>query len=147
MPPDGAEREEYAAERGRRRRPTTRASGDAADIDWFADAASAPARRDDGEESDIRSWRPARLRLGEHLMGQLALTQLSARDQSLVDTLIEALDEDGYLSQSLEEIVEHAAAGTGGRDWMSCRSPCSICRTSTRPASARARPPSAWSCS
>ena len=36
----------------------------------------------------------------------MALTQLSERDQSAGHLLIEALDEDGYLSQSLEELVE-----------------------------------------
>jgi hypothetical protein len=29
---------------------------DAADIDWFTDAPSAVARRDDGEESGTRNW-------------------------------------------------------------------------------------------
>ena len=100
--------------RGARNTPPRRAtaptedspSGDTADIDWFADAASAPSRRDDDEESDYPQLAASTPTLREHLMGQLALTQLSARDKSLVATLIEALDEDGYLSQSLEEIAE-----------------------------------------
>ena len=104
-PPDGARREEYAAEAGTA--PVEDSpSGDTADIDWFADAASAPSRREDGEESDYPQLAASTPTLGEYLMGQLALTQLSARDKSLVNTLIAALDESGYLSQSLEEIVD-----------------------------------------
>jgi RNA polymerase sigma-54 factor len=105
VPPDGARREEYIADAVSA--PVDDApSGDAADIDWFADAASAPSRRDDGEESEYPQLAAGTPTLGEYLMGQLALTQLSARDKSLVNTLIAALDESGYLSQSLEEIVQ-----------------------------------------
>ena len=43
--------------------------------------------------------------LREHLLEQLSLTTLPNRDRSLVAALIEALDETGYLSQPLEEIV------------------------------------------
>ena len=42
----------------------------------------------------------------QHLCNQLSLTPLGARDRQLVGLLIEALDEDGYLSASLEELVE-----------------------------------------
>jgi len=104
-PPDGTRREEYAA--GAETAPAEDSpSHEAADVDWFADAASAPSRREDGEESDYPQLAAGTPTLGEYLMGQLALTQLSARDKSLVNTLIAALDESGYLSQSLEEIVE-----------------------------------------
>ncbi|MHB8666925.1 MAG: RNA polymerase factor sigma-54 [Burkholderiales bacterium] len=102
-PPDGVRREEYAADAA----PADDApSADTAEIDWFADAASAPSRRDDGEEAEYPQLAASTPTLGEYLMGQLALTQLSARDKSLVNTLIAALDESGYLSQSLEEIVD-----------------------------------------
>ena len=43
--------------------------------------------------------------LREHLIGELALTNLGARDRALVGLLIDALDEDGYLTQSLEDIA------------------------------------------
>ena len=104
-PPDGTRREEYVA--GAETAPAEDSpSHEAADVDWFADAASAPSRREDGEESGYPQLAAGTPTLGEYLMGQLALTQLSARDKSLVNTLIAALDESGYLSQSLEEIVE-----------------------------------------
>ena len=43
--------------------------------------------------------------LRDHLNGELALTNLGARDRALVELLIDALDEDGYLTQSLEDIA------------------------------------------
>ena len=105
VPPNGTGREEYAATAGEA--PANDSPpGDSADIDWFTDAPSAAARRDDGEESEYPQLAAGTPTLGEYLMGQLALTQLSARDKSLVNTLIAALDEGGYLSQSLEEIAE-----------------------------------------
>jgi RNA polymerase sigma-54 factor len=45
---------------------------------------------------------PASLRA--HLTGQLSLLHLSERDKQLVSLLIDSLDDDGYLPQSLEEI-------------------------------------------
>jgi len=104
-PPNGAGREEYVATAGEAPANDTPAA-DSADIDWFTDAPSAAARRDDGEESDYPQLAACTPTLGEHLIEQLALTQLSARDKSVVNTLIAALDEGGYLSQSLEEIAE-----------------------------------------
>ena len=105
VPTNGAQREEYVAGAGEA--PADDApSGDATDIDWSTDAPSAAARREDGEESEYPQLAACTPTLGEYLMGQLALTQLSARDKSLVNTLIAALDEGGYLSQSLEEIAE-----------------------------------------
>ena len=43
--------------------------------------------------------------LRDHLIGELALTNLGTRDRALVGLLIDALDEDGYLTQSLEDIA------------------------------------------
>lgn len=43
--------------------------------------------------------------LRDHLTAQLAVTQCSQRDRALVQVLIDVLDEDGYLRQSLEEIA------------------------------------------
>jgi RNA polymerase sigma-54 factor len=104
-PPDGMRRDEYVATANAEPAEDS-PSAEVADIDWFANAASAPLRRDDGEEADYPQLAASTPTLGEHLMEQLSLTQLSARDKSLVNTLIAALDEGGYLSQSLEEIVE-----------------------------------------
>lgn len=43
--------------------------------------------------------------LREHLLSQLGLTRLSARDAALVTLLIDELDENGYLASPLEEIL------------------------------------------
>jgi RNA polymerase sigma-54 factor len=43
--------------------------------------------------------------LRQHLIWQLNLSQLSERDNRLVTLLIDALDEDGYLTQDLAELV------------------------------------------
>jgi RNA polymerase sigma-54 factor len=104
-PPNGAGREENVATAGEAPASDSPAA-DSADIDWFTDAPSAAARRDDGEDSDYPQLAACTPTLGEHLIEQLALTQLPARDKSVVNTLIAALHEGGYLSQSLEEIAE-----------------------------------------
>ena len=77
-----------------------------AETDWSADIAS-NWRGDSGEEEDgDRNFGTADTpTLRDHLRSQLVLTNLSERDRSLVETLIDALDEDGYLTQQLEEIA------------------------------------------
>ena len=44
--------------------------------------------------------------LRDHLLGQLAELNLPLRDRQIVAALIDALDEDGYLHSSLEELAE-----------------------------------------
>jgi RNA polymerase sigma-54 factor len=44
--------------------------------------------------------------LREHLMEQMRLAVLDARDRALVELMIDALDDNGYLTESLEEILE-----------------------------------------
>jgi RNA polymerase sigma-54 factor len=105
VPLNGAAREEYTATAGEAPANDSPAA-DSADIDWSADAPSAAARRDDGEEAEYPQLAAGIPTLCEHLMAQLGMTWLSARDKSVVNTLIAALDESGYLSQSLEEIAE-----------------------------------------
>ncbi len=56
---------------------------------------------DDGEFPPIAE-QPASLRA--HLAGQLSLLYLSERDKQLVNMLIDSLNDDGYLPQSLEDI-------------------------------------------
>ena len=104
-PPDGSPREEFASSASEA--PVSDAPAEApGEIDWYTDAPSMTARREDGEESDYPQLAATTPNLSEHLIGQLALMQLSERDKAVVTTLIAALDEGGYLSQSLEEIAE-----------------------------------------
>ncbi len=58
------------------------------------------------EDMDRGQTQSASITLSEHLHAQLGLTQLSARDRALVAFLIEALDDNGYLAQSLEELLD-----------------------------------------
>ena len=77
-----------------------------AEIDWIGDAAPGAGARDEGEESDFPQLAAESPNLREHLLNQLSLTKLEPRDRSLVTLLIEALDEDGYLAQPMEELSQ-----------------------------------------
>ena len=61
---------------------------------------------DDDEDHDFQQADASHTNLHQHLSNQLSLTPLSYRDRQLVSLLIEALDEDGYLGTSLEELIE-----------------------------------------
>ena len=60
--------------------------------------------RDDDDEGP-GAWATMPLSLGEHLKSQLAATTASPRDRALVEMLIESLDEQGYLTTPLEELL------------------------------------------
>ncbi|NCT83223.1 MAG: RNA polymerase factor sigma-54 [Comamonadaceae bacterium] len=57
---------------------------------------------DDGERESQES---AELTLAQHLIQQLAGHHLSAEDRAVVQVLIESLNEDGYLEDTLEDIA------------------------------------------
>lgn len=78
---------------------------DSGAVDWFAEG-GAPAQRTEDDDGDYSDVGPAHTSLRDHLVMQLAFTPLSARDRSLVRYLIEALDDDGYLTQPIEELAE-----------------------------------------
>ena len=66
---------------------------------------SASGPRDDDDETDFQEFQAAVPTLRDHLDAQIALTPLSDRDRALCRFMIEALDDDGYLSQSLEDLL------------------------------------------
>jgi RNA polymerase sigma-54 factor len=77
-----------------------------AETDWSADIASSWRGSPDDEEEGDRSFAtPDTPTLRDHLLSQLSLTNLDERDRAFVMVLIDALDEDGYLTQPLEEIA------------------------------------------
>jgi RNA polymerase sigma-54 factor len=77
-----------------------------AETDWSADIASSwRGTPDDDEDGDRSFATPATPTLRDHLLSQLTLTNLDERDRAFVIVLIDALDEDGYLTQPLEEIA------------------------------------------
>ncbi len=66
---------------------------------------SASGERDDGDDSDYPQMASDTPTLREHLLAQLALLNLTDRDRTLTGLLIDTLDEDGYITQSLDEIL------------------------------------------
>jgi RNA polymerase sigma-54 factor len=62
-----------------------------------------------GSDDDDESFTPQQVAtssLRDHLNSQLALLNLPLRDRQIVAALIDALDDDGYLTTSLEELLE-----------------------------------------
>lgn len=96
---------EGAAEGGER--SSNEEGSEAFDENWGSEGAYPGAGNGgDDEDGDFRDIQAAGTSLREHLLWQLGLMQLPRRDLLLVQCLIEALDDDGYLTQSLEELGE-----------------------------------------
>ncbi|MBA4143388.1 MAG: RNA polymerase factor sigma-54 [Nitrosospira sp.] len=76
--------------------------------DWgLADDGAFRNMRDDNDERDFpqqQAAEPASLR--EYLNTQLSLSQIPERDKKIVGLLIDSLNDDGYLVQDLEELVD-----------------------------------------
>lgn len=72
---------------------------------WVADG-SQTERRNDGTAASALDLVPALPGLRAHLHGQLNLLTLPERDLALACAVVESLDDDGYLRQPLDEIVE-----------------------------------------
>jgi len=70
------------------------------DSDWGGSGAS------DDDEEGFYPQQVATTTLRDHLLAQLAVLNLPQRDRGLVTALIDALDDDGYLHASLEEVAE-----------------------------------------
>ncbi len=73
--------------------------------DWPSSSAKGPRDANDESEADAGELQAASISLRDHLIAQLALSQLTGRDRLRVAFLVEALDDDGYLAQSLEELA------------------------------------------
>jgi RNA polymerase sigma-54 factor len=85
----------------------------AAELDWYLDGAAVGAGREEGEDGDYPQLAAESPTLRDHLLQQLSLTPLPDRDRRLVGLLVEALDEDGYLTQPLDEIAAMLPAELG----------------------------------
>ena len=82
-------------------------SSEAAGDEWQPDFSASPRTGgDDDEDGDRAFVAPETPSLRNHLNEQLSLTNLAHRDRALIGLLIDALDDDGYLTQPLEEIAE-----------------------------------------
>lgn len=73
--------------------------------DW-GDESNYGAPRGEDEDHDQQMMVAAVPSLREHLEAQLRLTALDQRDLALVTLLIDTLDDDGFMTQPLEEIVD-----------------------------------------
>lgn len=114
---DGADRFENAPSEGGETRgegsgaeETPRAERDEVydEMAW-GDRAVAPSHggsHDDDDDHDYQQADAHHDSLHQHLHDQLSMTPLVERDRQLVSLLIEALDDDGYLTSSLEELAE-----------------------------------------
>ena len=81
--------------------------GDSSPADWLGEGGGSISRDDrNDDEPSYAEIQAAVISLRDHLGAQLAMMPLSERDRSLVRLLIEALDDDGYLAQNLEELVD-----------------------------------------
>lgn len=59
----------------------------------------------DGEPADIEAYLSAKLSLADHLLAQLPLAVSDPRDQIVGHALIDAIDDGGYLAESLDDIA------------------------------------------
>lgn len=76
------------------------------DTEWAEPAYSSSAASSDDEDegySEVAAEKPS---LREHLISQLSVSQIDDHDKKIIGLLIDALDDNGYLAQPLEEIVE-----------------------------------------
>jgi len=71
------------------------------DSDW-----GSPSGPGDDDDDTFLPQQVATSSLRDHLNAQLALLNLQLRDRQIVAALIDALDEDGYLQTTLEELLE-----------------------------------------
>lgn len=83
-------------------------AADALDDAWSGDTSytGSGTGSGDDDDADFRDVQAATTTLREHLLWQLGLMQLPLRDLTLVQCLIDALDDDGYLTASLDELAE-----------------------------------------
>jgi RNA polymerase sigma-54 factor len=106
QPPPGSKEAETATPEKTEPEPTEPSTAD--DESWLGEESAYPTASgsfddDDNEYQDVQA---ATTSLREHLSWQLGLMSIPERDRTLVRCLIEALDDDGYLTQSLEELAE-----------------------------------------
>ena len=73
--------------------------------DWPTSGAGNGTSSRDDDDGDYQDIQAAETSLRDHLNQQISLSPLSDRDRALARFIIEALDDDGYLNQDLEELL------------------------------------------
>ncbi|MDX5445954.1 MAG: RNA polymerase factor sigma-54 [Zoogloeaceae bacterium] len=103
-PPDTPQEAERDGERDHE---VDTSASDSADFSDSGDWGGGSSRsRDDEDDRDFQDVQAASTSLRDHLNQQISLSPMSDRDRLLARFIIEALDDDGYLHQSLEELIE-----------------------------------------
>lgn len=87
------------------------------DGEWeesYDGGSTSTASRNDSERPDIdaRNSKPQTLR--DHLLWQMQMTPFSPTDRRIAEALIDAINEDGYLTSKLDEIQQILARGVDG---------------------------------
>ncbi len=72
--------------------------------DIYQSAPASSARSDDDDDYDFESRNSHSETLQDHLLWQLNLTPMSERDRAIATSIIDAIDDSGYLSLTLEDI-------------------------------------------
>jgi len=104
-----AETSEPAEKSDAEAEPEPPASPSSADDDsWLGEEStySSSSGSFDDDDSDYHDVQAATTSLREHLSRQLGLMNIPDRDRTLVQCLIGALDDDGYLTLSLDELAD-----------------------------------------
>ncbi|HHI94063.1 MAG TPA: RNA polymerase factor sigma-54 [Gammaproteobacteria bacterium] len=79
--------------------------------DTYVDSYSSVSRNNDNENSGYEQADSSSESLQDHLLWQLNLSPCSETDQAIATTIIDAIDDDGYLSASLEELHQTLSEG------------------------------------
>ena len=83
------------------------------DFDGIREMPSGAAPMGEGDDLDPQERRSVAASLQDHLRAQLVGMRLSAEDHAAIDVLIESLDGDGYLADTLEDIAERLSEMLG----------------------------------
>jgi len=75
------------------------------ETEWREDGGGSYSGHDDGEDSDYPQLAADSPSLREHLLWQVNLLQCPDRDKRIVALLVDTLDDDGYMTQDLEELA------------------------------------------
>jgi RNA polymerase sigma-54 factor len=81
------------------------------DAEWREEGGGSYSGHDDGEDSDYPQLAADSPSLREHLLWQVNLLQCEERDKRIVALLVDTLDDDGYMTQDLEELAAMLPAG------------------------------------
>jgi RNA polymerase sigma-54 factor len=108
QPPTASQAESANAEKSEAEPEPLAPPSSADDESWLGEEsnyASASGSFDD-DDSEYQDVQAATTSLREHLSWQLGLMSIPDRDCTLVQCLIDALDDDGYLTLSLDELAD-----------------------------------------